>query len=198
MWRRHSPCRVSTKPFHSSRGLRDQAHRSKDVFCLNTTVPSAVSQKFHPTLRTQGITLEGPPKRAGGAVPVANEVLDAGCTKPVGCIARAGEGLALQDAEPDFDLVQPRGMEWKKLEAHTTLLSREPRADLRRRVNRQVVQDDHQATARVAGPERLEQFEELAPTPSASHAREHAARPNMEASQNRKHAVAPVVLLLVR
>src|SRR3989442_12389675 len=71
--------------------------------------PSAVSQKFHPTLRTQGIALEGPPKRAGGAVPVANEVLDAGCTKPVGCIARAGEGLALQDAEPDFDLVQPRG-----------------------------------------------------------------------------------------
>ena len=64
------------------------------------------------------------------------------------------------------------------------------------RVNRQAVQDDHQATPGVAGPERLEQFEELAPTPSASHARQHAARPNMEASQNRKHAVAPVVLLL--
>src|SRR5438445_10145854 len=52
---------------------------------------SAVSQKFHPTLRTQGIALEGPAKWAGGAVPVTNEVLDAGRAKPVGCIARAGE-----------------------------------------------------------------------------------------------------------
>src|SRR3989454_9733001 len=122
-WRRRRPLpAMPGRPAATSRGAR--------------VASSAVSQKFHPTLRTQGITLEGPPKRAGGAVPVANEVLDAGCTKPVGCIARAGEGLALQDAEPDFDLVQPRGMEWKKLEAHTTLLSREPRADLRRRVNR--------------------------------------------------------------
>src|SRR5207249_2354212 len=137
--------RLSTSMTPNGR-TKNVSRKTRSGVSRSAGIPaSAVSQKFHPTLRTQGITLEGPPKRAGGAVPVANEVLDAGCTKPVGCIARAGEGLALQDAEPDFDLVQPRGMEWKKLEAHTTLLSREPRADLRRRVNRLVVQDDHQA-----------------------------------------------------
>ncbi len=129
---------------------------------------------------------------------MTDEVLDAGGTKRVGRIARSREGLAVQDAEPDCDLVQPRGMERKELEAHTAPLSREPRADLRCRVNRQVVQDDYQATAGVAGPERLEKFEELAPTPSSSHARQHAARPDVEASQNRADAVAPVVLLLAR
>src|SRR2546428_13979875 len=159
---------------------------------------SAVSQKFHPTLRTQGIALEGPAKWAGGAVPVTNEVLDAGRAKPVGCIARAGEGLAFQDTEPDFDLVQPRGMEWKELEPHTALLSGEPRADLWCRVNRQVVQDDDQAAVGVAATEGLEKFEELGPTPSPPPARHHAARPDVEAHQNREHAVAPVVLFLAR
>src|SRR5436309_12090802 len=95
--------------------------------------------------------LEGPAKWAGGAVPVTNEVLDAGRAKPVGCIARAREGLAFQDTEPDFDLVQPRGMEWKELEPHTALLSGEPRADLWCRVNRQVVQDDDQAAVGGSG-----------------------------------------------
>src|SRR5947199_5127427 len=142
--------------------------------------------------------LEGPAKWAGGAVPVTNEVLDAGRAKPVGRIARAREGLAFQDAEPDFDLVQPRGMEWKELEPHTALLSGEPRADLWCRVNRQVVQDDDQAAVGVAATECLEKFEELAPTPSSSHARQHAARPDVKARQNRAHAVAPTVLFLAR
>ena len=114
--------------------------------------------------------LEGPAKWAGGAVPVTNEVLDAGRAKPVDCIARAREGLAFQDAEPDFGLVQPRGMERKELEPHTALLSGEPRADLWCCVNRQVVEDDDQAAVGVAATECLEKFEELAPTPSSPHA----------------------------
>src|SRR5436309_7148307 len=142
--------------------------------------------------------LEGPAKWAGGAVPVTNEVLDAGRAKPVGCIARAREDLAFQDAEPDFGLVQPRGMERKELEPHTALLSGEPRADLWCCVNRQVVEDDDQAAVGVAATECLEKFEELAPTPSSPHARQHAARPDVEARQNREHAMAPVVLFLAR
>jgi len=82
---------------------------------------------------------------------VTNEVLDAGRAKPVGCIARAREDLAFQDAEPDFGLVQPRGMERKELEPHTALLSGEPRADLWCCVNRQVVQDDDQAAVGGSG-----------------------------------------------
>jgi hypothetical protein len=35
-------------------------------------------------------------------------------------IAGAPQGLAFQNAEPDFDLAQPRGVHWQELEPYAT------------------------------------------------------------------------------
>ena len=54
--------------------------------------------------------------------------------------AGVGERLPAQDAEPDFDLIQPRGVRWREMEVHPRL--RPPPAILLRLVGGKMVEHD--------------------------------------------------------
>src|SRR5215510_10091660 len=97
----------------------------------------------------QGIALECPAKGPSDAVPVTPEAIDATGAIGVGRVAGASQRLPFEDTEPDFDLIQPRGMQRQKLEVHPARLQAEPRANFGSSVNGQVVEDNDQSAALV-------------------------------------------------
>lgn len=65
----------------------------------------------------------------------------------VGRVAGPGESLPLEDAEPDLDLIEPRGMEGQELEPDAAILGGDPSPHVGRCVDREIVQDYDQAAA---------------------------------------------------
>src|SRR5262249_34781312 len=90
---------------------------------------SAVSRKFDPRLTMQGIPLNVQRKGRAMPVPVTPEAMDAAGAISIGRVAGASQRLPFEDTEPDFDLIQPRGMQRQKLEVHPARLQAEPRAN---------------------------------------------------------------------
>src|SRR6266849_10132772 len=64
----------------------------------------------------QGIALERPAEGPSDAIPVTLEAIDAVGAIGVGCVAGTSQRLPFEDTEPDFDLIQPRGMQRQELE----------------------------------------------------------------------------------
>src|SRR6266850_8613250 len=182
-------CRRSPRRFTRIRATRRCGRGS--VACP----ASALSQKFHPILWTQGIALEGPTEWVGDSVPMMNEPSDSSGAFSVRRVAGPCQDLAFQDAEPDFDLVQPRRMQRQELEAHSTGLGRDPGADGGCRVCRQVVGHDHQTSSRPATPDRLQQFEELASTASTPYLDHDLTPADVPAPQNRQDPMPSIVVL---
>jgi len=120
-----------------------------------------VSHKFGTPLPAERIALEGPSEGTRGAIPVRDEAGDPSGHGTEGPETGALETLAFEDAEPELDLVEPRGMQRQEFQPDPPLLAGQPGRDIPMRVNREVVDDHDEAPPGPAASEHLEELEEL-------------------------------------
>lgn len=73
-------------------------------------------------LNSTAINLEGPAEGPGGEIPMSAEPTDPTGQMSIGSDAGALEALALQDAEPELDLVEPRRVQGKECELDLSAL----------------------------------------------------------------------------
>src|SRR5260370_24057191 len=106
--------------------------------------------------------------------------------------ACAGEGVTLENGEPDLDLVEPGAVGRREVEADVGMTG-QPAITLGL-VGRQVVEDDVDFLAAIVGDDAVHEVEELdAPTPLAVPAR-HWASGHFDGGKHRRRAVALVVI----
>jgi hypothetical protein len=116
-------------------------------------------------------------------------------TRAVCDIAGAREDLALQDAEPDFDLVQPRGVHRQELEPHTASLLFQPSSYFRRCMDRQVVGDEDQLSTGPATPDGLQQLNKLAGSTTTTDECDDLSTANVQACKDGQDPVSQIVFL---
>src|SRR6266705_2625816 len=101
----------------------------------------------------------GPDERFGIFIVVGNEgvdVLTKFGNRGEGCIL---EGFSSQDREPDFDLVEPRGVRRREVEADIRM-TLEPTISFRL-VSIEVIEDDVKSGVRVEGDNIVHKVEEF-------------------------------------
>lgn len=127
-------------------------------------------------------------------VPVTPEAMDAAGAIRIGRVAGASQRLPFEDTEPDFDLIQPRGMQRQKLEVHPARLQAEPRANFGSSVNGQVVEDNDQSAAGPPATGVAQELQKLAPTTARTDVQQDAPGVHLQASQNGQRAVPPILI----
>ena len=157
--------------------------------------PSAVSRKFGTPLPAEWVALEGPPEGACRAIPMTRKRVDPGGHGRVRREPGTLQALSFQDAEPELDLVQPRGVKRQEHEAHPTLLFGHPRPDGRVGMHRQIVGDDDEATARPALPKGLQQLQELLVPATSPDDEGDLPGAHIQAGECRHDAMPPIGLL---
>ena len=126
-------------------------------------------------------------KGPGGVIPLTPKADDAMSHLSIGRGAVPLEALAFEDAEPEFDLVQPRRMERQEGQAHPPRLSVEPGADGRVGMDREVVRHDDEPAPRPSPAKRLQQLQELLVSSAPTDEGRDAPRPHIESGQDRQH-----------
>ena len=104
--------------------------------------------------------------------------------------AGAGQGIAGEDREPDFDLVQPRGV--GRREVKMDVLVARPPAIVFRLMGVQIVQDDVQLAAGMRGDEAVHEVEELDPAATPVVAGLDQTGGDIQRRKQRRRAVALV------
>src|SRR5260370_34567982 len=94
---------------------------------------SALSYKFGTHLSLERIAFEGPAKGPGSVIPLTPKAGDAMSHLSVRRGAGPLEALAVEDTEPEFDLVEPRRMERQGRQADAPSARRRPCRDRRLR-----------------------------------------------------------------
>src|SRR5262245_4887488 len=107
---------------------------------------------------------------------MTGEAIDARCAVAIQRVAGSRKRLALQNAEPDLDLIEPGGVQRQELEADPALLHGQPRAHFGRGVNREIVEHDDQPAARPVPAQGFEQSEKLASATSPTRVKNDPTR----------------------
>ncbi len=103
----------------------------------------------------------------------------------------AGEGLGLQDGEPDLDLVEPGGAGGREVKAHLGM-ALEPILVLL--VGVEVVQDDMEFLIRMSGDDLVHEVEELHAPSALGMGGRHPSGGDVEGGEQGGRAVALVVM----
>ena len=106
----------------------------------------------------------GPNKRLGGFIVGIDESIDVRSKLFNRCEGCAVQGLAFQDREPDFDLVEPGGPRRREVEMHVRM-TLEPAVVLGL-VGIEVVEDDMDGRVRMSGDDIIHEVEELDAPPA--------------------------------
>ena len=102
----------------------------------------------------------GPCEWSGGLVLCGDECIDVLLKLLDGGEGGAGQGLALKDRKPSFDLIEPRRTGWDEMEMHLRVFL-EPALVLLMRV--EVIKDDVKLAIREGGHKAVHKAEELDP-----------------------------------
>src|SRR6266516_3994926 len=126
------------------------------------------------------------------AIPVVGETPDRSSK-----LSDAGEGatpeaFARQDAEPDFDLIEPAAVEGREDEGHAWVGS-EPRLRVGPLPRVDVVSDDHDPSSAVRGPDAVEEGDHPRDLPVGGDLDDHVAGADVE---GREDVARPVALVL--
>jgi len=150
--------------------------------------------------RVQESPCEGPAEGARfGTVPVSDKTEDIASERGHALEASVAEDATLEDAEPDLDLIDPRGVQRRVDEAEAMpVLPVEPRPA---RITTVVVQvevvpDDVDASALVALGERVHEGQECARVAVPHDATEDLPRANVEGREERARPTTPILELV--
>ena len=105
-----------------------------------------------------------PNKRLGGFIVGIDKSIDVLSKLFNGCEGCAVQGLAFQDREPDFDLVEPGGPRRREVEMHVRM-TLEPAVVLGL-VSIEVVEDDMDGRVRMSGDDIIHEVEKLDAPPA--------------------------------
>ena len=133
-----------------------------------------------------------PDERDGARVVAVDESIDVISELLDTDEAGSGQRIALQNGEPDLDLVEPGAVGWREVEADIGVAG-QPTITLGL-VRRQIVEDDVDFLARMVGDDAGHEVEEFhAPAPLVVAGR-HSAGGHVEGGKQRRGAVALVVV----
>ena len=194
---RRATRRLHRARLHPRSGLPARSSRPGDHRWAQG-LPSALSHKFDTPLPAKRVALEGPAKGPGGPVPAASEAIDAAGHRGEGLEADPPETLAIENAEPELDLIEPRGMKRQELDADSMIVRRHPGLHVGMPMDRQVVGHHDQAAPGPPPAKRLKEIEELLMAAPPSDEHRHAARADIQAGQHRHDPVAPIGLFDTR
>jgi hypothetical protein len=136
----------------------------------------------------------GPNKRLGGFIVGIDESIDVLSKLFNRCEGCAVQGLAFQDREPDFDLVEPGGPRRREVEMHVRM-TLEPAVVLGL-VGIEVVEDDMDGRVRMSGDDIIHEVEELDGPPALLVRGRHLASGYFEGGEQRRGAVAFVIVAM--